>query len=206
MPVATQQHAEIIEPRDDALQFHAIHQENGEWDFVFADVIEKSVLRVLCAVGCHGRCPVHLCREPLPHGIFLAFYKRFSLWLSFLQNRPNLWPTRLLEGAAGDDASPSSRRLLALSGLGVTVVGAPKRDCHGAGLAVPDYPAIDPYNWQHNLACRRNKSLARPVGLLQRKRSLFDGQAIRLYGIEQNGTGDPSQNRVVRVSGNQCPG
>src|SRR6516165_12701256 len=66
MPVATQQHAEIIEPRDDALQFHAIHQENGEWDFVFADVIEKSVLKVLCAVGCHGRCPVLCAASPCP--------------------------------------------------------------------------------------------------------------------------------------------
>ena len=44
MPVAPQQHAEIIEPGDHALQLDAVHQENGERDFAFADVIEKGVL------------------------------------------------------------------------------------------------------------------------------------------------------------------
>ena len=29
MAIAAQQHAEIIEPRDDALQLYAVHQENG---------------------------------------------------------------------------------------------------------------------------------------------------------------------------------
>src|SRR4029077_2012909 len=66
MPVATQQHAEIIEPGDDALKFHAIHQKDGEWNFVFADVIEKSVLKILCAVGCHGRCPGLCAASPCP--------------------------------------------------------------------------------------------------------------------------------------------
>jgi hypothetical protein len=44
MSVTPQQHAEIIEPGHDALQFHPVDQENGERDFAFADVIEKSVL------------------------------------------------------------------------------------------------------------------------------------------------------------------
>jgi hypothetical protein len=66
MPVAPQEHAEIIEPRDDALEFHAIHQENSEWNFVFTDVIEKGVLKVLCAVGCHGRCSVLCAASPCP--------------------------------------------------------------------------------------------------------------------------------------------
>ena len=73
MAIAAQQHAEIIEPRDDALEFHAIHQENGEWDFVFADVIEKSVLKVLCAVGCHGLCFRSCAAGPCPAAIFGLF-------------------------------------------------------------------------------------------------------------------------------------
>jgi len=44
MPVATQQHAEIVEPGDHALQLDAVHQKDGERNFVFADVIEEGVL------------------------------------------------------------------------------------------------------------------------------------------------------------------
>ena len=44
MPVATQQHAEIIEPSDDALELHTVHQKNRERNFGFADVIEEGVL------------------------------------------------------------------------------------------------------------------------------------------------------------------
>src|SRR5262249_14227837 len=153
MPVATQQHAEIIEPGNDALEFHAIHQENGEWNFIFADVIEKGVLKILCAVGCHGRCPVLCAASPAPR-YFLGLLKAF-LSLCFRSRRtvPNCWPARLLEGAAGSDASPSSRRPLDLSDLRVTVVSAPERNCHRTGLAVTDNPAVDPDNGQYNLAC-----------------------------------------------------
>jgi hypothetical protein len=55
MPVPSQQHAEIIEPGHNALQFDTVHQENSEWYFAFADVIEKSVLEILRTIGCHGR-------------------------------------------------------------------------------------------------------------------------------------------------------
>src|ERR1700675_3952831 len=44
MPIATQQHAEIIEPSDHALQLDAVHQEDGERNFGFADVVEEGVL------------------------------------------------------------------------------------------------------------------------------------------------------------------
>jgi hypothetical protein len=44
MPVATQEHAEIIEPRHHTLQFNSVHQEYSEWNFVFTDVIEEGVL------------------------------------------------------------------------------------------------------------------------------------------------------------------
>src|SRR6516225_3273650 len=109
MPVATQQHAEIIEPRDDALEFHAIHQENGDWNFVFADVVEKGVLKILCAVGCHGRCSVLCAASSCPTVNFWPF--RFCLCFVLVEPA-NCRPERLLEGAAGSDASPSSRRIL----------------------------------------------------------------------------------------------
>jgi hypothetical protein len=53
MTVSTQKHTKIVEPGDNALQFHAINQENGEGNFVFANEIEKSVLEVLRAFCCH---------------------------------------------------------------------------------------------------------------------------------------------------------
>jgi hypothetical protein len=74
--------------------------------------------------------------------------------------------------------------LIGLSGLGVTVVGAPKCDCHRTGPAAPDYSVIDAHDRQHNLACGRNKGFASAVGFLQRERSLLDGKACRPYGIE----------------------
>jgi hypothetical protein len=77
MSVAAQQHAKIIEPRDDALQFYAIHQENGEWNFVFADVIEKGVLKVLCAVGWHGLIPFFAPRAPAPRSFLGPFTSVF---------------------------------------------------------------------------------------------------------------------------------
>src|SRR5690606_18733457 len=47
LSITAQQNTEIIEPRDDALQLHAVHQENGHGDLGFPDVIEKRVLEVL---------------------------------------------------------------------------------------------------------------------------------------------------------------
>src|SRR5437763_129148 len=44
MPVASQQHAEIIEPGNDALQLHPIHQEDRERGLVLSDVVEEGVL------------------------------------------------------------------------------------------------------------------------------------------------------------------
>jgi hypothetical protein len=51
--IATQQHAEIVEPADDTLQFHAIDEENGEGNLVFANVIKKGVLKVGSAFDRH---------------------------------------------------------------------------------------------------------------------------------------------------------
>src|SRR5262249_54522449 len=45
--IPTQQHAKIIEPGDHTLELDAVHQKYGERSFVFSDVIEESVLKVL---------------------------------------------------------------------------------------------------------------------------------------------------------------
>jgi hypothetical protein len=42
--ISPQQDAKVIEPGDDALKFHTVHQENGERNFGFAYVVEKGVL------------------------------------------------------------------------------------------------------------------------------------------------------------------
>jgi hypothetical protein len=57
MPVASQKNAEIIEPCDDALQLHPVHQKYRERDLRFADVVEECVLQILRSFGCHGRVP-----------------------------------------------------------------------------------------------------------------------------------------------------
>jgi hypothetical protein len=64
MSVPPQQHAEIIEPGHHPLQLHSVHEEYREWDFGFAYVIEESVLKILCAIGCHGRFFRFLLRSP----------------------------------------------------------------------------------------------------------------------------------------------
>jgi hypothetical protein len=45
--ITTKQEAKIVEPRDDALQFHAVDQKNRNGQFGFAKVIEKCILQIL---------------------------------------------------------------------------------------------------------------------------------------------------------------
>src|SRR5262245_4139532 len=45
--IAAQQQAEVIEPGDHALQLDAVHEEDRDRDFLLADVVEKSILKVL---------------------------------------------------------------------------------------------------------------------------------------------------------------
>src|SRR3954466_586810 len=47
LTVAAQQHAEIVEPSDIALQLYAIDQKDRDGGFAFADRVEKRVLQVL---------------------------------------------------------------------------------------------------------------------------------------------------------------
>jgi hypothetical protein len=74
MTVAPQQYAKIIEPSHDALQFDAVYEKNREWDFGFADMIEKGVLEILCAIGCHGR--YFRCLSAVPPGTAMERSRR----------------------------------------------------------------------------------------------------------------------------------
>ena len=47
VPVATQKHAKIIEPTDDALQLHTIDEKHRDWRLVLPDVVKKHLLKVL---------------------------------------------------------------------------------------------------------------------------------------------------------------
>jgi hypothetical protein len=60
MPIPAQQHAEIIEPRNNALQLHSVHEEDRERDFGFANMIEESVLQILRSFSGHSRCSIFL--------------------------------------------------------------------------------------------------------------------------------------------------
>ena len=103
MPIATQQHAEIIEPGDHALQLDAVHQEDGERNFGFADVIEEGVLQVLCAVGCHGRCFRFCTAGPCPTGLFFSHLCGRVPPIFRAGRTQEVEP---LEGATAGDASP----------------------------------------------------------------------------------------------------
>jgi hypothetical protein len=51
--IAPQKHTKIIEPADNPLKLDAVHQENGEGNFIFTDEIEKSILQVRSAFDRH---------------------------------------------------------------------------------------------------------------------------------------------------------
>jgi hypothetical protein len=51
--IPAQKDAEIVEPSDDALQFHAIHEEYRQGYFLLPDIIQKSVLKILRAIARH---------------------------------------------------------------------------------------------------------------------------------------------------------
>jgi hypothetical protein len=51
LPVATQEHAEIVKPGDDALQLDPVDQKDRDRDLGLADVIEERILKVLFRIG-----------------------------------------------------------------------------------------------------------------------------------------------------------
>jgi hypothetical protein len=54
VPVTTQQHAEIIEPGNETLQFYSVDKKNRDRRLGLSDVIEERVLEVLRLLGCHA--------------------------------------------------------------------------------------------------------------------------------------------------------
>src|SRR4026207_2490397 len=52
--IPAQENTKIIEPSYNALEFHAVHEKNGQWCLVLANMIEKSVLKALRALCRHG--------------------------------------------------------------------------------------------------------------------------------------------------------
>ena len=92
MAIATQQHAEIIEPGHHALQLDAVHQKNGERNFALADVIEEGVLQGFV-------------RGRLPWPLFPLFVPQVPPRGSFLRAR---WPGRfgISRTCHGRDAEP----------------------------------------------------------------------------------------------------
>src|SRR3712207_8844817 len=45
MPVPAQEDAEIVEPGHDTLELDPVHQEDGQRNFVLADIVEERVLQ-----------------------------------------------------------------------------------------------------------------------------------------------------------------
>ena len=45
--ISAQQHTEIVKPGDDSLQFDAVHQKHGNWNFLLPHMVEESILEVL---------------------------------------------------------------------------------------------------------------------------------------------------------------
>jgi hypothetical protein len=57
MPVAPQQETEIVKPGNDALKLDAVDEKNGQRNLGLANMIEKSVLKILRTVGSHCFIP-----------------------------------------------------------------------------------------------------------------------------------------------------
>ena len=57
LAIATQENAEIVEPRDDALKLHPVDQKDSYGDLGLTDLIEKRILQVLTVV-CHDEPPI----------------------------------------------------------------------------------------------------------------------------------------------------
>ena len=51
MTIAAQQHAEVVEPGHDALQFHAVDQKDRQRRLVLAYVVQERVLKTLGSFG-----------------------------------------------------------------------------------------------------------------------------------------------------------
>jgi hypothetical protein len=55
-PFTFEQHAEVIEPGNDALELDAVHKEHGQGSLALPHGVEENVLQVLFFVSRHGCC------------------------------------------------------------------------------------------------------------------------------------------------------
>jgi hypothetical protein len=55
--VAPEQHAKIVKPGDDPLEFDPVDKKDGERNLVFTDKIEKRILKILWPVCTHRSEP-----------------------------------------------------------------------------------------------------------------------------------------------------
>jgi hypothetical protein len=51
--VTAKENAEAVEPRDDALELHAVDEKYGEGNFLLTDVVQERILKAWRAFGRH---------------------------------------------------------------------------------------------------------------------------------------------------------
>src|SRR6478735_585254 len=113
VPVAPQEHAEVIEPGHDALQLHSVHQEDRERCLVLADMVEEGVLEVLCAFGRHCHCSIFWLTGPFPRALLPS---RCAHFLGCIHDRTR---TALLQGTSAGCASTSWGQRCSVEGKSV---------------------------------------------------------------------------------------
>jgi hypothetical protein len=89
VPVAPQQHAKVVEPRDNALELHSVHEKDRERDLVLPDVVEKRILEVLSSFCRHCFAPSFVI-GPLSCATDLAVVS----WLIVQPHGPTASPAR----------------------------------------------------------------------------------------------------------------
>src|SRR5690554_4803743 len=67
--VPTEQQTEIVEPRDDALQFDAVDEKDRHGDFLLTNVVEERVLQVLHLFT--GHCSASCLRQAVVSGVVI---------------------------------------------------------------------------------------------------------------------------------------
>jgi hypothetical protein len=53
MTIPAQKDAEVVEPGNDTLKLHPVHEKDRQGDFLLPDVVQKGVLKILRAIARH---------------------------------------------------------------------------------------------------------------------------------------------------------
>src|SRR5262245_20569655 len=94
---------------------------------------------------------------------------------------------KLWENSAGDCRSLAAD-------LGVAVIITAKRRRNQPGCPVADRAAVDFHDRQHGLARGSNERLASLIRLLDRKSAFLKSNALRLYHVDYDRSGNALQN------------